>query len=124
MKDKQCSECPYVGPLWKSKPPLCPNCARKYQKPVKKVSEKREVANKEYKIANKKFLIEHPFCQLKLIGCTNDSTEVHHLYSGRNRDKYYLDIENWKATCSSCHRYLHDVLPAKEAIDLGFKKTE
>jgi hypothetical protein len=124
MKDKQCSQCPHVGPLWKSRPPLCANCARKHQKPVNKISEKRVVKNKKYKEENVKFLKANPLCQLKLLGCTELSTEVHHLYSGRNRDKYYLDTTTWKASCSSCHHYLHDVLSAKQAEDLGLKKTE
>lgn len=70
------------------------------------------------------FLALHKFCQANLSGCTGVSTDVHHLYSGKDRDKYYLQINTWKAVCRSCHNYIHDHLSTEDAINLGLKLKE
>ena len=70
------------------------------------------------------FLALNKFCQANLPGCTGISSDVHHLYSGKDRDKYYLQINTWKAVCRSCHNYIHDHLSAEDAINLGLKLKE
>jgi predicted HNH restriction endonuclease len=56
--------------------------------------------------------------------CAIEATDVHHLFSGRNKDKYYLDMSTWKAVCRNCHRAIHNYLSAEEAIKLGLKRVE
>lgn len=63
MIPKQCSKCGYVGKLWRSKPPLCKNCAmkadmmlapKKTRQPIKKKpvdKEKLGERNEYYKRA-------------------------------------------------------------------------
>lgn len=78
------------------------------KKRISPISEKRIIANKKYSKLRKKFLEEKPECEAHLTGiCTSVSTEVHHLYSGKDRAAHYLDVPNWKSICRSCHTYLH-----------------
>lgn len=44
----------------------------KEKKPLKKVSEKRKVENKEYTILRKVYLESHPLCEVKFEGCTKN----------------------------------------------------
>lgn len=88
---------------------------------VNKVSPKRKEENKLYSELRPIFLLEHPDCELKLIGCEGASVEVHHTESGSNKAKSLNIVSTWKAACGHCHRYLHDKLSAKEARELGLK---
>ena len=47
-------------------------------------------------------------------------TEVHHMFDGSDRDKYFLNVTTWLAICRGCHNWVHS--HAKEAKDLGFLK--
>ena len=107
---------------------------------IKPVSAKRVKINKIYSALRKKFLIEHPYCQLWLsehglvesdinacgvIQWNNGfnvfwkrvpkSEEIHHQ---KGRGKYLLDITTWMAVSSSAHRWLHDNV--KEAYEKGW----
>jgi hypothetical protein len=96
--------------------------------PIKKISKigsKRKKQNDEYSKLRKLYLDAHPFCEANLPGvCTSVTTDIHHLYSGKNRNKYYLDDTTWKAICRNCHIFIHDKLSAEEAIELNLKKNE
>jgi hypothetical protein len=96
--------------------------------PIKKISKigsKRKKQNDEYSKLRKFYLDAHPFCEANLPGvCTSVATDIHHLYSGKNRNKYYLDDTTWKAICRNCHIFIHDKLSAEEAIELNLKKNE
>jgi len=70
------------------------------------------------------FLNLNQHCQAKLLNCTLISTDVHHLYSGKDRNKYYLDETTWKAVCRNCHNYIHDKLSKEDAINLNLKLIE
>ena len=78
----------------------------------------------EYSKKRLAFLAVHMSCQAKLVSCTGVATDVHHLYSGKDRDKYYLQINTWKAVCRNCHNYIHDHLSAEDAIKMGLKLKE
>jgi len=64
------------------------------------------------------FLVVHPNCQAKLIGCTGKATDVHHKVG---RGENHLKISTWLAVCRTCHIWITE--NSKEAIELGFSKT-
>lgn len=78
----------------------------------------------EYSKRRAAFLIVHSKCEAKLVGCTGGATDVHHCFSGSNREKYLLNMTTWKAVCRSCHNFIHDHLSMEEAIELGLKCRE
>ena len=127
-KLKKCAGCFQLKHIWKShkKDKFCKECWYAIEKPksIAPVSKKRQVAMDEYSKKRLAFLALHLTCQAKLVGCTGNSTDVHHLYSGKDRDKYYLNISTWKAVCRNCHNYIHDHLSAEEAIEMGLKLRE
>lgn len=103
----------------------------KERKPIKKSttaiakeSDKRKEENKIYRPLAKQFIIDNPECQLRLEECKGISSEVHHLYSGASRSKYFLDMSTWKASCWHCHHIVHDVMSMEEAIAAGLKLIE
>ena len=118
MKVKVCSECGKEGLLWRSKPALCPACARKYQKPVNKISDKHKQTLKEYKPIREEFLKAHPDCQLKLQGCTFVSTEIEHR-QGKSSKELYLDSTKWFAVCRNCHTLVERL--GEQAYTKGLK---
>lgn len=91
------------------------------RKAPNKVSEKRKGLNLEYAILRLQYLLDHPDCEVKLIGCEGMSVEIHHTYSGSNKVAHLNDTATWKATCPHCHRILHDKLSATEAREKGLK---
>ena len=128
-KLKKCAGCEQMKHIWKShgKEKYCRECWYTIEKPksISPVSKKRQVEMDEYSKKRKAFLALKPQCEAYLVGtCTRTSTDVHHLYSGKDRDKYYLNISTWKAVCRNCHNYIHDHLSAEEAIELGLKLRE
>ena len=118
-KKKLCSLCGEYKILWKSQPPTCNSC--KSKSPIKKVSEKHKETLKEYKVVREEFLKQNPNCQLRLQGCTFVATDIHHTFSGKDKQKYFLDIKTWKSLCRNCHSKLHNVLSLKENIELNMK---
>jgi hypothetical protein len=75
------------------------------RKPIKRISDKRKAKNALYKVAREIFLQKNRVCQV----CNNrKSTEIHHTYSGKDRDKYFLDESTWLAVDRICHNYIHD----------------
>jgi|LakMenE01Jun11ns_1017448.scaffolds.fasta_scaffold9321996_2 hypothetical protein len=128
-KKKICNNCNNLTFIYKSigVNKYCKNCSMKLF-PIKKISKigsKRKKQNDEYSKLRKLYLDAHPFCEANLPGvCTSVTTDIHHLYSGKNRNKYYLDDTTWKAICRNCHIFIHDKLSAEEAIELNLKKNE
>lgn len=74
---------------------------------VKKVSDKRREDNKVYSRLRIDFLTKRGLCEGKFSGCGYWSTDVHHLFSGKDRDKFFLDVSTWISVCRSCHDYIH-----------------
>ena len=129
MKLKICTECNEPKPIWKSvgkTDKYCKQCWFSLEPPKKisPVSKKKKEEMSEYSKLRTAFLVIHPFCEAKLQGCTSSATDVHHLYSGRDREKYYLTISTWKAICRNCHNIVHNVLSSEEAVSLGLKKVD
>ena len=90
---------------------------REKKKPtrIKPVSDKRSKESKIYSTLREVFL-KDKFCPI-----TGEiATEVHHTYSGKDRDKYYLDVKTWIAVSRTGHTWIHD--NSKEARELGFLK--
>jgi len=93
---------------------------KKKKKRIPPFSAKRAKKNVQYHIQRGPYLEAHPHCELKLKGCTFYSTEVHHTYSGKDRDKYFLDEDTWIPGCRHCHDWVHD--HPKEAREQGLLK--
>lgn len=97
---------------------------QKKREPISQISDKRKRKNQLYSVAKSLFIKDNPNCQISLKGCTIEATDIHHLYSGRNREKYFLDTTTWKSACRNCHDYVHNKMSSEEAISLNLKKTE
>ena len=80
------------------------------QKPtnsIPRVSAKRAKKDAEYSKLRQRYLTENPLCMIKVNGCTNGATDVHHTYAGANREAFYLVQSTWKAVCRNCHDWIH-----------------
>ena len=127
-KLKKCAGCNELKHIWKShgKDKLCQSCWYNIEKPksISPVSTKRRVEMDTYSKLREAFLVVKPHCEAKLVDCTGKATDVHHLYSGKDRHKHYLQVGTWKAVCRNCHTYIHDHLSTEEAIEMGLKLKE
>lgn len=85
---------------------------KKKLKPIPKESKKRKVENKEYKTLRKVYLGNHRECKVNFAGCTGAAKEIHHSYSGKDRNKHFLNILTWIPVCRKCHAKIHND-PAK-----------
>lgn len=72
----------------------------------------------EYGKKRTAFLIVHPICQARLVGCTGNATDIHHK-AGRGEN--HLKISTWLAACRNCHAWI-ETNPA-EAKELGFSES-
>jgi len=88
---------------------------KKKPKKINQRSAKRIEDDKEYKFLKKEFLIDKicPITKKKAI-------EVHHTYSGKDRNTHYLDVETWIAVSRKGHNWIHD--NPIEARKLGYLK--
>ena len=127
MKQKECSNCPYVGPIYKNvtvdgvRLKLCKSCAMKHNaqtttnQPKKvtiipKRSKKRSKQERAYIAANKVFLMleRNKFCPVmaKLKNATVRATEVHHVQGREN--EMLLDQKFWLAVSREGHQWIHN----------------
>ena len=84
---------------------------------IPKVTAKRKEENKAYTPLRKKYLEDHPECQVKLLGiCTLKALEIHHVSTSH---KDFLNIKTWKSSCKECHRHLETVLSAEVRKEKG-----
>ena len=84
---------------------------------IPKATAKRREENKAYTPLRKKYLEDHPDCQVKLLGiCTGKALEIHHVSTSH---KDFLNIKTWKSSCKECHRFLETVLSAQARRNLG-----
>ena len=88
---------------------------KKAKKPIPKKSAKRSEDEKEYNFLRKEFLIDK-YCPIT----KKKATEVHHTYSGKDRDAHYLDVETWLAVSRMGHIWIHN--NPKQARKLGYLK--
>jgi len=132
-KLKVCDGCGKERPIWKSSGTgglkLCQQCwschssKDNMQKPtnsIPRVSAKRAKKDAEYSKLRQRYLTENHMCMVKVNGCTHGATDVHHKFSGSDRDTYYLVQSTWLAVCRACHSWIHEN-PEKARI-LGYLK--
>lgn len=133
-KLKECDGCQKTTVIWKNHEGFkyckycwsCQNPKNKdnTQKPtdykIPQVSSKRKKKDAEYSKLRQRYLTENPLCVIKVNGCTNGATDVHHVFSGSDRDIYYLVQSTFLATCRSCHNWIHN--NPEQARILGYLK--
>lgn len=116
-KKKQCIDCGEFKIIFGKN--FCQTCYRfNTAKPINKVSEKHGQTLKEYSPKRKIFLKERPLCELKLEGCTYNSTCIHHK-KGKHSKELYLDEKYWMASCITCNRVVEEI--GGKAYELGLK---
>ncbi len=86
---------------------------KKYRIPPR--SKKRIEKNEKYLILKDEFL-KDKICPIT----KKKATEVHHTYSGKDRDTYFLDVDTWMAVSRAGHNWIHKF--SKEARVLGYLK--
>jgi hypothetical protein len=87
---------------------------------IPQVSSKRKKKDQEYLKLRKRFLTDNPLCMVKVNGCGHGATDVHHKFSGSDRDTYYLVQSTWLAVCRNCHDWIH--AHPKESRAFGYLK--
>jgi len=92
---------------------------KKEFKPIRKQSKKMGAKMKEYGPLKAAHLKAFPECQIKLVGCTKEATDLHH---SEPRATGLLKKESFKSACRHCHRLLHDKLSAPERREKDFLK--
>ena len=85
-------------------------------KPIPKMSEKRKKELVTYLKRRIEFLNNNPICAVT----GNSATEVHHTFSGKDRNKYYLDKSTWLPVSREGHNWIHS--NPKESRELGYLK--
>lgn len=93
-----------------------PNLKLKSFKPIPKRSKKRQIEDAKYLVLRIEFLSkpENKVCPIT----GQQTTEVHHKWSGKDRSKYYLDVSTWLAVSRDGHIWIHE--NPKEAREKGF----
>lgn len=89
----------------------------KYKAKIKRTSKKRAKENRQYTPVKRKYLQDHPICEVE--GCGAPSTDLHHV-RGRS-GKQLLKIEDFMATCRPHHDQFEK--EDKAARDAGHKKS-
>ncbi len=138
QKLKICDNCKKPSIIWKSSGTggkrYCKQCSSNTgvaklsiikptakAKPIPPRSQKRSKEERLYQAKRIIFLQEHPLCEAHLPGiCTKHATDVHHSYSGKDRQQHFLNESTWFATCRACHDWIHN--HSKEARELGYLK--
>jgi len=137
VKLKMCSGCNKPSVIWKNvgREKFCKDCygrsitgvAKKSKnkptttKRIPTFSSKRAKKNALYSISRKKFLEDHPICQMKIdTRCTIKSTEVHHT-AGRI-EELLLDMRYWKAGCHNCHSWVETHPDEAKALGLSIDR--
>lgn len=94
----------------------------KEKKGIKPVSDKRaEINKKQYVPASKRFVKEHPECELKMEGCTGKSQCVHHT-KGKATIELLLDEQWWKGSCYHCNTLVEILDEEAREKDLKLSK--
>ena len=108
MKNKSKKRCVNHSDRFVFSGDLCINCYRFLhakpltKTPIKPVSEKQKNMLVVYRMLRRKYLKEHPQCEVNLLGCTIQSTEIHHTAKKYTTD-LWLNIKLFKAVCRTCH---------------------
>lgn len=86
---------------------------------MRKLSKKRAKQYRDYSKVRKEFLLENPYCQARIPGCTIEATDVHHKKG--KIEGLLTDTNNFVAICRSCHSWVEEH-PAK-AKEMGLSKS-
>lgn len=117
IKKKKCkaADCGNYFTPYKSTDKFCSyGCAQKEQvykatKPfrkIKPVSDKQKKRNAEYLKLKHEFMSRE---ENKICPITGEpTTDIHHKFSGKDRQKYFLDISTWVAVSRKGHNWIHD----------------
>lgn len=89
------------------------------KKAIRKVSKKRAKQERQYRPVRKKFLQEHPVCELNLSGCQGTATQIHHA-AGRENSRL-LNVDDFRSACDHCHKIVTE--KSREAITAGHSKS-
>lgn len=70
---------------------------------LRQYSVKREKINRmEYKPLARGYMLEHPFCEIRLPGCTGAAEGIHHT-KGKATIELLLDVRFFKSACNHCN---------------------
>lgn len=130
-RKKFCNGCESEQFIWKKEGAdlFCKSCWAKVKAKdpdapkLNPVSARKASMDKTYSKLRRDFLLQKPFCEASLPGCTTKGTDIHHTYFGNDREKYYLITSTWKTVCRNCHNQIHDKLSSEELIERGLKKV-
>jgi len=89
---------------------------KKAVKPINKTSAKRKAKVKEYRPMRLCYLLGHPECEIKLIGCQGKAVEIHHCSMS---DNDFLNTSTWKGSCRYCHDQVERVLSSSIRREKG-----
>lgn len=131
-RKKLCSGCDTEQFIWKreGRDLFCRSCWGKVKAKdpdapkLNPVSVKKASQDRVYSKLRKDFLLQKPFCEATLPGCTKIGTDIHHTYFGNDREKYYLITSTWKTVCRNCHNTIHDKLSQEELLARGLKRKD
>jgi hypothetical protein len=82
---------------------------------IPKVTKKQAQRNAQYFKQRGPYLLENPYCVIKVEGCTHIAVEVHH-GCGRIGNNL-LDESTWVSACSNCHHWVE--MNPEAAKELG-----
>jgi hypothetical protein len=127
-KKKICSQCEQEKHIWKNDKGFrfCKECWYKIRSKTENLkinakSSKRQKQDEEYTKLRKRYLEEHPLCEVKFASnCSHYSTEIHHVRGGEERSAFYLVQSEWKGVCRNCHTEIH--LNPEKARKLNYLK--
>lgn len=88
-------------------------------KPINKVSKRQAVLLAEYNRKLVPFKKKNPNCKATLTGCTQKTTDVHHM---KGRGKYLLDVSTWLPTCRNCHSTIEQDPTLAKSLGLSFSR--
>jgi 5-methylcytosine-specific restriction endonuclease McrA len=79
---------------------------------MKRISEKRQAADRQYREVRLTYLLSNGFCRARIAPvCMRrkhiPATEVHHI-KARSQGGALLDESNFLPVCRPCHQWIHD----------------
>jgi len=80
---------------------------------IRKVSRKREMELKVYRVLREEYLREHPCCEFP--GCATRAQDIHHK---KGRGKWLNVSDHFMGLCRHHHRWIHD--HPSQARGLGY----
>ena len=82
---------------------------------MRQYSKKRAKQMRDYSKVRVEYLLENPYCEARIPGCTIEATQIHHK-KGRIGD-LLTDTSNFLAICHHCHEFVEG--HPKRAKELG-----